>query len=66
MSLISWAESKTRKLSIWDFGFVKLYCFLMGAIVGSYLVGFVRDNVVAIAAVIVVLIAYLMYRVFSK
>jgi hypothetical protein len=45
MSLIQWAEGKTKALGIWDIGILKIYCVLFGIIVGAYISGFVRQHV---------------------
>lgn len=45
MGLIQWAEAKTRALNIWDIGILKIYCVLLGMIVGAYLSSFVQQHV---------------------
>ncbi len=45
MSLIQWAEERTKALGIWDIGVLKIYCVLFGIIVGAYISGFVRQHV---------------------
>jgi len=45
VGLIQWAEERTRALSLWDIGVLKIYCVLFGMIVGAYVSSFVRQQV---------------------
>lgn len=45
MSVIQWAEDRSRTLTIWDTGVLKVYCILFGIIVGAYAPTFVTRNV---------------------
>jgi len=45
VGLIQWAEQRTRALSLWDIGVLKIYCVLFGMIVGAYVSSFVRQQV---------------------
>ena len=63
---LKWMEKKIHRLSIWDFGMVKLALILLGMIVGAYISGFVQQYILYLAMVVVVLYAILFYKVFKK
>jgi hypothetical protein len=44
MSVLSWAEKRTKALTLWDVGFLKISAMLFGMIVGAYLASFVIEN----------------------
>jgi hypothetical protein len=44
MGVFDWAERRTRALTLWDVGVLKVCCVLFGVIVGAYASGFVREN----------------------
>ena len=44
MGVFEWAERRTRALTLWDIGALKVYCVLFGIVVGAYISGFVREN----------------------
>lgn len=62
MDVIRWAETKTKALSVWDIGVLKIYCVLFGMIVGAYASSFVLEHVWIFAGVVVVLGSGLGYR----
>ena len=45
MGVIQWADRRSRALSLWDVGALKIYCVLFGMIVGAYLSQFVTRHV---------------------
>ena len=45
MSVLSWAEERSKALSLWDVGFLKVSSMLFGIVVGAYLASFVLANV---------------------
>ena len=65
MSLIQWAEGKTKALGIWDIGILKIYCVLFGIIVGAYISGYVRQHVWWFVVPVVVLGLGLGFRWFT-
>ncbi len=44
MSVQTWADERSRALTMWDLGFVKITSMLFGMIVGAYLASFVMEN----------------------
>lgn len=44
MGILEWAEQRTGAMTIWDVGVLKIYCVLVGVIVGAYLSTFVKEN----------------------
>jgi len=36
MSIVSWAEERTRAMTMWDVGFLKISAMLFGMVVGAY------------------------------
>ena len=62
MKLLKTLKKKTKKLDFWDIGCIKWSSILFGAILGAYLVGFVKGNL----AVIIVLMLLLMIRPMVK
>ncbi len=48
-------EKKTKGLTIWDIGILKVYCVLAGVIVGAYLSSFVKEHVLWFAVTVVLL-----------
>ncbi len=55
MGILQWAEKKTKGLTIWDIGVLKVYCVLVGVIVGAYLSSFVKENVLWFVVSVIVL-----------
>ena len=62
MKVIRWAERRTKALTIWDVGVLKIYCVLFGMIVGAYLSSFVMQEVWWFVAAVLVLGGGLGYR----
>ena len=65
MKILRWAERRTRALTIWDIGVVKIYCVLFGMIVGAYLSSFVKQEVWWFGAAVLILGGGLGYRWFT-
>ena len=65
MGLIRWAEERTRAMSIWDIGVLKIYCVLFGMIVGAYVSTFVKGHVWWFVGVVLVLGIRLGYKWFT-
>ncbi|MCK5283869.1 MAG: hypothetical protein KAK00_10810 [Nanoarchaeota archaeon] len=66
MGLLAWAESITKKLSIWDISILKTALVILGMIIGAYTATFVKEYVLYFWTVFGVLYAYLLYKVFKK
>jgi len=62
MGLIRWAEERTRTMSIWDIGVLKICCVLFGMIVGAYVSTFVKGHVWWFVGVVLVLGVGLGYK----
>lgn len=65
MGILQWAEKKTKGMTFWDIGILKVYCVLFGVIVGAYLSSFVRENVVWFVVCVLVLGSTVGYRWFT-
>ena len=65
MGLIRWAEERTRTMSIWDIGVLKICCVLFGMIVGAYVSTFVKGHVWWFVGVVLVLGISLGYKWFT-
>jgi len=65
MSLMSWAKSLVKKMTIWDMSLLKTTMFLFGIIVGAYIAAFVKTNIIWFAIVTGALYLVLVYRVFK-
>ena len=65
MGILQWAEKKTKGMTIWDIGVLKVYCVLFGVIVGAYLSSFVRENVVWFVVSVLILGSTVGYRWFT-
>ena len=65
MDILQWAEKKTKGMTIWDIGVLKVYCVLFGVIVGAYLSSFVRENVVWFVVSVLILGSGVGYRWFT-
>jgi hypothetical protein len=66
MGLFKWMEKRVKRYSIWDFSALKTYCLLIGMVVGAYVAGFVKQYLWTFIAVILVLMARLLYVLFKK
>jgi len=64
MSLMSWAKSLVKKMTIWDMSLLKTTMFLFGIIVGAYIADFVKLNILYFAIATGILYLVLVYRVF--
>ena len=64
--IAEWAEEKIKKMSMLDMTVVKTASAIIGIIIGAYISVFVQQNVAWFVGVFVVLMVYLMCRVFKK
>jgi hypothetical protein len=62
MGIIQWAERRTKALTFWDIGFLKVYCVLFGMIVGAYIPTTVRAHVGWFVAAVLVFGGSVGYR----
>lgn len=62
MNAIQWAESRSRALTVWDTGVLKVYCVMFGALVGAYASSFIQQNVWWLIAGVLLLGAFYGYR----
>ena len=44
MNVLEWANRRTRALTIWDIGVLKVYCVLFGVMVGAFFPTLVREH----------------------
>ena len=66
MGIMDWYNGKIKKLNVWDIGALKVYCLLIGVVIGAYFPEFVMQHLWTIIAVIVLLMIKLLYKVFKK
>lgn len=62
MGIMEWAERRTRALSVWDVGLLKICCVLFGIVVGAHMAHFVFHNIWWFAAALVLLGGWVTYR----
>lgn len=55
MKFFKTLNKKVKKLTIWDIGLIKWSSIFFGAIVGAYLAGFVKKNLVWMIVITIVL-----------
>ena len=65
MSVFQWTERRSRALTLWDIGVLKIYCVLFGVVVGAYLSTFVRQHVWWFAVPVLILGGGFGYRWFT-
>ncbi|MEJ2186561.1 MAG: hypothetical protein P8Z36_11550 [Gemmatimonadota bacterium] len=65
MNAMQWAQSRSRALTVWDTGVLKLYCAMFGAVVGAYASSFVQQYVWWFIAGVLLLGGYYGYRLFT-
>lgn len=44
MSLLAWAEERSKAMTLWDVGFLKISAMLFGMVVGALFASFVIEN----------------------
>ncbi len=65
MNLISWADQKVKSMNVWDWGILKIFCVLIGMILGSFIVSFVQTNMIWLIVICILLLVYLLYRILT-
>jgi len=66
MDLINWANSKLRKLDIWDIKLIKLSTLLIGLTLGAYFASFILPFWWIFIVVAIVLAIRPYYKAFAK
>ncbi len=66
MKILDWAEEKVQKLSIWEFGVLKIALVLFGMIIGVFTAGFVGRYIWHFIGIWAVTYIWIMWRVFRK
>ena len=66
MGLFKWADKKIKAQTIWDVGMLKVFCCLVGMILGAYLSVFVFRFMGWFLAVSVLLFIILIVRFFAS
>lgn len=66
MGLISWMDSRIKKLVIWDWGFFKWALVLFGVIIGAYISDFVKEYLWYFIIVTILCYGYFMYRFLTR
>ena len=65
MKIFAWIEKKMKVQTIWDIGILKIFCCLVGMILGGYLSAFVLQNVTWFYITAFILFIILMIRFFT-
>lgn len=65
MGIIEWAERRTKAMTLWDVGVLKVYCVLFGVIVGAYIPMFVKENLLFLVSSVLILGLWVSYRWFT-
>ena len=65
MNILSWAEDKANKLSLWDIGILKITAMVSGLIAGALGSSLVKRRLRLLIIVLVLGGGYLVYRWFS-
>jgi len=66
MKIIKWASKNLKKLDIWDIGCIKWSSILFGAIIGAYITGFVKQNILWFIVLVISLVIRPIYRWFKN
>jgi len=62
MGIIEWVNLKVKAQNLWDIGILKIFCTIVGIILGAYISNFVKQYVWWFVAISIVLYILLMYR----
>ena len=62
MGIIEWVNLKVKAQNLWDIGILKIFCAIVGIILGAYISNFVKQYVWWFVAISIVLYILLMYR----
>ena len=65
MSIVTWAETRAKAMTLWDIGFVKVNAMLLGMVLGAFFAPFVTQNVWWFLAIVLVLGVRSGYRWFT-
>jgi hypothetical protein len=57
-------EQKVKAQTVWDIGILKLFCVIVGMIIGATFSAWVIQNVCWLVGIGVVLLVWLMIRIF--
>ena len=64
MKLFEWMEQRVKAQTVWDIGVLKLFCLIVGMIIGAFISAWVIQNVWWLVGIGAVLLIWLMIRVF--
>lgn len=62
MGIIEWVNLKVKAQNLWDIGILKIFCTIVGIILGAYISNFVKQYAWWFVAISIVLYILLMYR----
>ena len=65
MGIFAWANRKLKAYTVWDIGVLKLFCTLVGMILGAYLATFVLGYLWWFIVVSALFFIILMIRLFT-
>ena len=65
MGIFEWANQKVKAQNIWDIGFLKIFCTIVGMILGAYISAFIIQYVWWFVVIAIILLIWLIYRFFK-
>jgi len=66
MGLINWMNEKIKRMNVLDMGCIKWASLLLGAIIGAYIAGFVKQYLWVFVVLTIVLVIRPIYTIFKK
>jgi uncharacterized membrane protein YoaK (UPF0700 family) len=65
MALLEWADKKVKSRTVWDIGVLKIFCVIVGMILGAYWAGFVLHYKIWFIIAGILLLIVLVIRFFG-
>ena len=65
MKLFEWMKQRVKAQTVWDIGVLKLFCLIVGMIIGASISTWVVQNVWWLVGIGAVLLIWLMIRIFK-
>lgn len=64
--MFKYFSEKVKRFNLFDFSIVKIYCGVVGIIVGAYISNFVKDNLWVFMTIAVITGLWLIVKIFKK
>ena len=65
MKLFDWANKKIQTYNVWDIGALKIFCTIVGMILGAYVSVFVIQNIWWFVVIAIILFLILIIKFFK-